>query len=165
VTDLDIRRVPYDHPDPQALTAEVQAFYVRLYGGPDGSPFDAEEFAPPNGAFLVGYLDDTPVAMGGWRFSHEGVPPEALRPAELKRMYVRDTFRGRGLARRLLAALERDAADAGADWLILQTAVPQIAAVKLYRSSGYTAIPSFGYYAGARGVVNLGKPLGDASST
>ena len=61
--------------------------------------------------------------------------------------------------RALLAALEADAAAAGADWMILQTAYPQVAAVALYRSSGYTEIESFGYYAESDDVLNLGRSL------
>lgn len=149
----------YDHPDAQLLTEEVQRFYVDLYGGPDATPFDDEDFAAPNGGFLIGYLDGVPVAMGGWRFNHEGVPHQARRPAELKRMYVRDGYRGRGLARRLLSALENHAAQAGADWLILQTGRPQVAAVALYTSCGYVPIEPFGHYAGMPSAIELGKSL------
>ena len=74
-------------------------------------------------------------------------------------MFVRESARHRGFARQMLAALEADAAAAGADWMILETAHPQVAAVALYRSSGYTEIDSFGYYAESDGALNLGRPL------
>ncbi|HZA31382.1 MAG TPA: GNAT family N-acetyltransferase, partial [Propionibacteriaceae bacterium] len=92
-------------------------------------------------------------------FTDAGVPAVAKRPAEIKRMFVRQSARHRGFARRMLAALEADAAAAGADWMILQTAFPQLAAVALYRSSGYTEIESFGYYAESDDVLNLGRPI------
>ena len=41
---LDLRPTPYDHPDVVALTALAQEFYVDIYGGPDRTPFTAEEF-------------------------------------------------------------------------------------------------------------------------
>jgi GNAT superfamily N-acetyltransferase len=141
------------------LVAEAQKFYIALYGGPDETPFAPEEFAPPHGAFLVGYLSGEPVATGGWRFSDAGVPADARRPAEIKRMFVRESVRKRGLARQLLAGLEAEASAAGADWMILEAAYPQVAAVALYRSAGYTPIESYGYYAGSSDVLNLGKPL------
>jgi ribosomal protein S18 acetylase RimI-like enzyme len=156
--DLLLRRVPYDHPDAVALTEAAQGFYVLLYGGPDETPFTPEEFDPPQGAFLVGYLGDEPVVMGGWRFTAAAIPG-AVRPAEIKRMYVREDRRGLGLARRMLAALEADAAAAGADWMVLETGSPQTAAVALYRSSGYTDIERFGYYADEPDALNLGRPL------
>ena len=155
---LVLRRVPYDHHDAVALTEAAQEFYVRLYGGPDETPFTPAEFDPPQGAFLVGYLGDEPVVMGGWRFIQATIPG-AKHPAEIKRMFVRQDRRGIGLARRMLAELEADAAAAGADWMVLETGNPQVAAVRLYRSSGYTDIERFGYYADEPDALNLGRPL------
>ena len=158
--ELYVRHVPYEHPDALMLVDEAQDFYMTLYGGPDETPFTIADFTAPHGAFLVGYLSGEPVASGAWRFSLAGVPAEARRPAEIKRMFVRESKRNRGFARQMLAALEVDAARAGADWMILETAQRQVAAVGLYRSAGYTPIESFGHYAGYSQVVNLGKRLG-----
>ena len=142
-----------------ALTEQAQLFYVELYGGPDESPFTAEEFTPPHGDFYVGYLGERPVAMGGWRFSPVLAPVGAIRPAEIKRMFVRADVRQQGLARRLLAVLEAEAREAGADWMILETGRPQVAAIALYRRCGYVDIAPFGYYADKPSVVSLGKRL------
>ncbi|MGW5052120.1 GNAT family N-acetyltransferase [Actinokineospora sp. NPDC004072] len=141
----------YDHPDSQALIAEVQQEYVIRYGGPDESPVDPAEFAPPLGLFLVGYEDDLPVATGGWR-SHGAA-------AEIKRMFVVARARGRGYARQMLAELEATAAAAGHEQLILETGSKQPEAVALYRSSGYTGVTPFGHYADAPLAIHLGKPL------
>ena len=156
---FELRPVRYDSPDAVALTDQAQSFYVELYGGPDDTPFTAEEFNPPRGRFYVGYLDGRPVAMGGWRFSPFNAPAGAQRLAEIKRMFVRADVRQQGLARRLLTALESGARDAGADWLILETGRPQVAAVALYRASGYVDIAPFGFYANEPDVVSLGKRL------
>jgi len=142
-----------------ALTEQAQSFYVEIYGGPDGTPFSADEFAPPHGGFRIGYLDDRPVAMGGWRFSPVLAPEGAERPSEIKRMFVHESVRGRGLARRLLHALEDDARAAGADWMILETGRPQVAAIGLYRAGGYVNIAPFGFYADKPEVVSLGRRL------
>ena len=64
---LRIERVPVTDAAAQALIAEVQAEYVRRYGGPDDTPLEPGVFDPPRGAFFVGHLGDVPVAMGGWR--------------------------------------------------------------------------------------------------
>jgi GNAT superfamily N-acetyltransferase len=141
----------YDHPDAVALIAEVQQEYVVRYGGQDLTPVDPAQFAAPNGLFLVCYVEDTPAACGGWR-AHE-------TDVELKRMYVTPAFRGRGLARALLAELERAALDAGFSHLVLETGSKQPEAIALYRSAGYTPVPSFGYYAEAPEAVHLGKDL------
>lgn len=157
---MQIRAVPYDHPDVVTMTDTVQRFYTGLYGGPDESPVDPGEFRPPNGAFFVAYDGDVPVAMGGWRFltpGDRGVT--GRRPVEIKRMYVAEHARGRGVARALLAHLEQIAGTAGADWVQLETGRPQIAAVALYRSSGYEDAEKFGHYADEDGQVSLRKRL------
>jgi GNAT superfamily N-acetyltransferase len=153
---VQIKQVRYDDPDASKLISEVQQEYVVRYGGPDGTPVDPAEFIPPAGLFLVGYTDGTPVACGGWR-SH-GVPADT-GAAEIKRMYVTPAARHRGLARQLLAELERTAAAAGHDRIILETGSAQPEAIALYRSSGYTPIAPFGHYAGSTGSVHLGKDL------
>ena len=157
--DLALRPIRYDAPEAVALTEQVQQFYVEIYGGPDGTPFTAEDFLPPKGGFLVGYLDGRPVAMGGWRFAPYAAPAGMDRPAEIKRMYVAPAARGRGFARVVLSALEDDARRAGADWMLLETGEPQVAAVGLYRGSGYVEVPPYGFYADEPGVVSLGKRL------
>jgi GNAT superfamily N-acetyltransferase len=153
-------QVPYEHPDVAALEQQAQQFYTQIYGGPDDTPSTTADFSPPHGAFFVGYLNGEAVAMGGWRFRTPGVPRVARRPAEIRRMFVRESVRGRGFARLVLAALEASAAAAGADWLLLETGQPQVAAIGLYRSSGYVDVERFGYYAGSETALNLGRPLG-----
>ena len=157
--ELRLLPVPYEHPDVAALEQAAQQFYVQIYGSPDETPFTTADFTPPHGAFLVGYLNEEAVAMGGWRFRTPGVPRVARRPAEIRRMYVRECVRGRGFARLVLAALEASAAAAGADWMLLETGQPQVAAVSLYRSSGYVDVERFGYYAASETALNLGRPL------
>lgn len=140
--------VRYDAPETVALIEQVQQEYVERYGEPDVTPTDAAEFAPPEGLFLVGYLDGAASAMGGWRArAPEG---EVLRvgDAEIKRMYVVRAARGRGLSRLMLAELERTAREAGHKRMVLETGIMQPEAIALYTSSGYTPMPEFGAYAG-----------------
>jgi GNAT superfamily N-acetyltransferase len=158
-----IEQVRYEDPHTVALTAEVQAYYQQIYGGPDATPIDEAEFTPPRGAFFVGYDAGRPVAMGGWRWHAAPIGIPASRPAEIKRMYVVEAVRGRGLARRLLAHLEDSARAAGADAIVLETGPRQPAAVSLYRTSGYLDIPGFGHYADVPDALHLGKLLSPAS--
>jgi GNAT superfamily N-acetyltransferase len=148
---VQIKQVGYDDPDASKLISEVQQEYVVRYGGPDGTPIDAAQFTPPAGLFLVGYTGGEPVACGGWR-THG-------TDAEIKRMYVTPAARHRGLARQLLAELERTAAAAGHRRIILETGFAQPEAIALYRSSGYAPIAPFGHYADTSGSVHLGKEL------
>jgi GNAT superfamily N-acetyltransferase len=160
---LEVVRVGYGHPDAMLLIAEVQAEYVIRYGGPDGTPLDPLMFEPPAGSFFVGYVElgggRQPVATGAWR-RHDDVDAFGTRrTAEIKRMYVAPAVRGRGLARAMLAHLERTAADSGVEAMILETGTAQPEAMALYESSGYTCIPSFGYYKDEPLNRCYGKPL------
>jgi GNAT superfamily N-acetyltransferase len=141
-----IVRVPITHPDAARLVEEVQQEYVARYGGRDETPLEPAYFEPPDGAFFVGYLDDRPVATGAWRRRHDVAVDGTTEAAEIKRMYVAPAARGRGLARAMLAHLEATARDAGAEAMILETGLAQPEAIALYKSSGYTPIPGFGFY-------------------
>jgi ribosomal protein S18 acetylase RimI-like enzyme len=140
-----LRRVGYGHPDALRLIEEVQEEYVVRYGGRDETPLDPLMFEPPAGSFFVGYLDGVPVATGAWR-RVDVAALGATTSAEIKRMYVTPAARGRGLARAVLAHLERSAAAAGAEALVLETGLAQPEAIALYLSSGYVAVEPFGYY-------------------
>jgi GNAT superfamily N-acetyltransferase len=156
---LEIRAARYDDDDASVMIAALQAYYRTLYDGPDPSPTDPQEFAPPDGRFFVGYDGPHAVAMGGWRRIGALHALGAERPVEIKRMYVVATARGRGHARRLLAHLEQTASDDGADAVVLTTGPVQPDAIALYRSSGYVDVPKFGYFARFGTAVHLGKWL------
>ncbi|MFF7164288.1 GNAT family N-acetyltransferase [Streptomyces sp. NPDC008086] len=145
---MDIRRVAFDHPDAVKLNDQVQAEYGVRYGDDgDATPLDVTDFRPPNGLYLIAYDElGTPVASGGWRSQDENGEGNADGDAELKRMYVIEQMRGRGLARRILAALEEDARDAGRRRMVLETGAKQPEAVALYTSSGYEPCEKFGFY-------------------
>ncbi|MEU6374274.1 GNAT family N-acetyltransferase [Streptomyces sp. NPDC046909] len=145
---MDIRRVSFDHPDAVKLNDQVQAEYGVRYGdGGDATPMDPADFDPPNGAYLIAYDEnDSPVATGGWRIQDANEEGNLDGDAELKRMYVIEQARGRGLARRILAALEEDARAAGRLRMVLETGDKQPEAIALYISSGYEPCEKFGYY-------------------
>jgi len=143
-----IRRVPFDHPDAVKLNDQVQAEYHVRYGdGGDATELAPADFAPPNGVYLIAYDEwDSPVATGGWRAQDTNGEGNLDGDAELKRMYVIEEMRGRGLARRILTALEDHARAAGRRRMVLETGTKQPEAIALYTSSGYEPCAKFGYY-------------------
>ena len=92
----------------------------------------------PHIRFFLARLDGQAVGCGGF----------ALFPdfAEVKRMYVRDAARGRGVAQALLACIEMKARKAGLQALRLETGVRQEAAMRLYERAGFIRCPVFGAY-------------------
>jgi GNAT superfamily N-acetyltransferase len=149
---VEIRVEPYDGPVARELIAAVQQEYVERYGGPDDSPVDPLDFTPPRGCFVVAYDGAEAVATGGLRPAEDGA-------MEIKRMYVRPEWRGRGLARVVLADLEQRARDLGAKRIVLETGERQPEAIRLYETSGYARIDGYGHYACSPMSVSFGKDL------
>ena len=160
---LSLVAVGYGHPDATRLIADVQAEYVERYGGQDESPIDPLMFDPPHGTFLVGYVDGVAVATGAWRRRTDLAGLDLGTVAEIKRMYVVPAARGAGHARAVLAELERTAAEAGIEALVLETGLRQPEAIALYTSSGYHAIAPFGHYRDSPLNRCFARRLGPAS--
>jgi len=66
--------------------------------------------------------------------------------AEIKRLYVQEAHRGRGLSRALMSAIEAVIVAEGIDCARLEMGIYQPEADALYRSIGYCDIPPFGEY-------------------
>jgi putative acetyltransferase len=79
---------------------------------------------------------------------------------EVKSMFVDPAARGRGVARALLAHLERDARAAGLPLLRLETGHLLEAAIALYSAQGFVTCKAFGDYAVNGSSVFMEKPLG-----
>lgn len=154
---MHIQALAFADPVAHALVGRVQQEYVARYGGPDETPVDPREFTPPHGLFLVAYSEGGLVlGCSGWRAHGSGA-------AEVKRMYVVPEARGRGVARALLAELERTAAAAGRPRIELFTGSRQPEAVGLYVSSGYRPVPGFGPYRHEPGTRYFGKHVAPPS--
>jgi GNAT superfamily N-acetyltransferase len=160
VSDVEIRPTRFGAPVARTLIDAAMAELAARYGGSgDENPISAVEFDPPEGCFLVAWREGQPVACGGWRnlgFIRSDFGEDV---AELKRMYATPTVRGSGVAAALLRALEEAARQAGVRRLILETGDRQPEAIRFYGKQGYTAVPHYGYYKDAPGVVSLGKDL------
>ncbi|WP_340378272.1 GNAT family N-acetyltransferase [Streptomyces sp. SS7] len=158
---MNIRRVSFDHPDAVSLNDEVQAEYHERYGdGGDATVLEPSHFEPPGGVYLIAYDEgDRPVATGGWRSQDSNGEGNEDGDAELKRMFVIREMRGRGLARRMLTALEEDARAAGRVRMVLETGTEQPEAIALYTSSGYAPCTKFGYYREYDSSRCFAKPL------
>ena len=134
-----------------ALNAELSAMYSEP--GANHFGLKPEEVSGKSGAFLVVTHNGTPVGCGAVRLTDADT-------GELKRMYMSPTVRGKGLGRRLVAALEAEARTLGAKRLVLETGIRQHAALALYRATGFQPIPLYGEYLLSPDTsVCLGKEL------
>jgi putative acetyltransferase len=115
------------------LIAEMKAFIAGLY------PEDGDEPAPPwtvedlalRGLFILARADGLPVGCGAL------APMDVDGALEIVRMYVRPDYRGRRIADRVLADLERSATARGVRVLMLRCGPRQPGALKVYERNGY----------------------------
>jgi GNAT superfamily N-acetyltransferase/dephospho-CoA kinase len=137
---VTLAAVAWDDPDLARMRDDQQAELAALYDG----EADLEPVLPPEEmlATIAVSVDGVLVGCGSLR--------DARRYGdgygELKRMYVRPAYRGRGLSRLVLSRLEEIAAENGMRRLILETGTRQVEAIRLYRSAGYRRIPAYGPY-------------------
>jgi GNAT superfamily N-acetyltransferase len=121
----------------QAMRDEMRELYDGLDMDSDEMPrAGADELGPPAGALIVGWMDGEPVCVGGVKRLDE-------RTCEIKRMYVAPAWRGRGVARALLGALEATARRLEYEIARLDTGPRQQGARGLYESAGYAEIQNF----------------------
>ena len=124
-------------PELAALVTAQQREVREIDGG-----LNTTVFAPgDDAAYMVAVVDGRAVACGSWQAMGPGT-------AELKRMYVRPAFRGRGIARQMIVAIEEEALAADRPVVRLETGSYMPAAIALYQSSGYHQIPAYGPYVG-----------------
>ena len=108
--------------------------------------FDAElaslpgEYAAPQGALLLAYVDDALAGCGAMR----PLPDvDYANACEMKRLFVRPGFRRYGLGRLLAQALIDRAVQAGYSAMLLDTLDDMEAARGLYASLGFDEIPPY----------------------
>ncbi len=115
----------------------------------EGLPGD---YAPPDGALLVGLVDGRLAGMIACRRLSPGV-------CEMKRLYVRPFARGCGLARALIARLEDEARRRGYREICLDTLPMMGEAQRLYETLGFVDTPPY-YDTPIAGTRFMRKALG-----
>jgi putative acetyltransferase len=78
---------------------------------------------------------------------------------EVKRMFVKEEFRGKGIAGKVLSELEKWARELWFQKCILETGTRQIEAIALYKKSKYSIIPNYGQYEGVENSLCFEKKL------
>jgi GNAT superfamily N-acetyltransferase len=95
------------------------------------------KYAAPGGRLLLGYVDQKPAGCIALREINEGI-------CEMKRLFVRDQFRGHRLGLLLVEKVIGEARDAGYLKMRLDTFPPKMGkAVKLYESHGFREIAPY----------------------
>jgi putative acetyltransferase len=139
----DIRIEPLDPQASavQAIIAASDAFYDGLYPVESNHLEAVDDLQKPNVVLIGCFYDDQLVASGAAKLMCDDGDY-----AEIKRVFVLDDYRGRGLSGMLMAHLEDELRSRGVELLRLETGVRQPAALGLYRKLGYLERGPFGAY-------------------
>lgn len=78
---------------------------------------------------------------------------------EIKRMFVIDAMRGKGLARQMLAVLEQLGKDLGYTIAVLETLFKQKEAIALYQKTGYAIVDNYEPYVGLPNSICMRKQI------
>ncbi|GGN80322.1 N-acetyltransferase [Streptomyces albiflavescens] len=134
---LTVVQVTMSDPRVRPLLSELADEYSTRYGKDAHAElalYPDEEFTASHGGVLLLLLEHgDPVAGGAFRRYD-------ATTAELKRIWTHSAHRRRGLARRVVAELEREASARGYRRIYLTTGPRQPEARSLYLTTGYTPL-------------------------
>jgi ribosomal protein S18 acetylase RimI-like enzyme len=141
---MTIRITEARWPDDRAVVEELFRDYVSSLAEDISFQNVDEElaglpgkYARPGGVVLIARDGDEAAGAIAYRMVEPGV-------CEMKRLYVRPAFRGRGLGRELVNELIEDARDQGYRTMLLDTLASMSSARALYRDLGF--VPVAPYY-------------------
>jgi putative acetyltransferase len=128
-----------DTPDAVALITELEAALEPLYPVKSRHGFSVDRLIAEGVPFFVLRDDRVAAACGGVKLFGTDF-------GEIKRMYVRPRYRGRGFAKRMLDHLSEYAQSHGVKLLRLETGIHQHEAIGLYERMGFHRIGPFEGY-------------------
>ncbi len=88
---------------------------------------------------IICYDDDAAVGCASMKFYDN-------ESYEIKRVFLKKSYRGKGISKRLIEEIERTAKEKGIKRLILETGEGLVAAMNLYKRMGYTITENYGQY-------------------
>lgn len=140
--------------DALALIAELDAELRARYPEEGAQHFrlDADEIAAGRGVLLVVDSGCEAVACGALRLIGGG-------DAEIKRMYVRASARGRGHAALVLRGLLAEARALRARRVVLESGARLHEAMAMYERAGFARIPAYGPYIDSPLSICMAKPV------
>jgi putative acetyltransferase len=98
------------------------------------------DYTAPRGALLLAFADEQLAGCCALRPANIGSYPNA---AEMKRLFVREAFRGKGIARKLVYEILRMARGQGYDYVVLDTLNTMKEAQALYVLIGFRDIEPY----------------------
>lgn len=135
------------------LCHSLDSFLNELVGGEE----NRAEYIPYNQLddihnVIVAYDDDIPVGCASFKKYDDEC-------AEVKRVFIKREYRGKGISNKLMVLLENAAKEQGYRYLILEPGEQLVAAMALYKKIGYKVIPNYGQYKDMPDSICMKKKL------
>lgn len=148
---ITFKRTNSHDKDFQALVTLLDKDLLSRYGKLQEyySRFNSIENLP---TVIVAYSNDKPVGCGCFKIFREN-------SVEVKRMYVSNNLRGKGIGTGILTALEKWAAELKNNSIVLETGNNQPEAIHLYEKMGYKVISNYDQYSGVESSICMQKDL------
>lgn len=135
---IQLKHTNSDNEDFRLLIGELDKELWSIYKERQDI-YDQHNIIENNNNVIVAYINGVAVGCGCYKKFDE-------RSVEIKRMYVRPEYRGQKIAASILEALEQWARELNIPTTVLETGSKQLAAMQLYRKSGYIVIANYGAY-------------------
>jgi len=132
------------------MLAQQLDLYLAICDGDEHAFYDLYNKSELLDYVLVAFLDDQPVGCGAIKKYSENA-------AEIKRMYVKEQYRNKGVATTILRALEEWSKELGFSKCILETGVNQKAAIQFYKTNHYAVISNYEPYTQAQNSICFEK--------
>lgn len=139
-------------PDIAPLLAQSDAYSASLYPPESRHQANVNSLTAANVRFFVVRSAGAAVGCGALVIGNDGT-------AELKRMFVDPSTRGRGIGQAVLQAIETAARVGGVRLIRLETGIRNAEAIRLYRRLGYMDRGPFGNYRNDPLSIFMEKPL------
>lgn len=148
---FSIIRTTSDNTDFKSLVALLDE-NLKITDGDEHAFYDQFNKIDTIKNVLVYYLDNIAVACGAFKEYN----PTTV---EIKRMFTRDAYRGKGIAAEIVSELESWAKELNYKEAILETGIKQTPAIALYQKLNYEVIPNYGQYENVANSVCMKKRL------
>ena len=148
---ITFKRTGSTDPDFIALTGELDRELLQQYQEHQAlyAPYNKMDNLQ---TVIVAYSDGMAAGCGCFKKAGEAV-------SELKRMFVRNAYRGLGIGASILKELEIWAKESGYTHMILENGVKQKESIGLYQKKGYSLIDNYGPYAGLKDSTCMKKTI------
>lgn len=147
---VSVRITAPDHPAAQVLLTQLDNYLAERYPAEANHIDSLDELKKPNVVFVVAWEGSDALGCGAIKFLRDETDY-----GEIKRLFVAQQARKKGIAEILMQHLEQSARDRGIKVLRLEAGMQQPEAIALYKKLGFTECDVFSGYENANIALSV----------